>query len=150
MSKLTSNQRNQRHYASTIQLPFHPHYVPPGQKPVLRQKPTTGRKKVLKTSYIIPSWTLGVSQNNNPFPKYPARELKQNNSILIGIVPSINRIQPAEKTSSKESKQNRRDGKKIPMLFRLSTIYFVVAFVFRHFSLRNKDKDYKIIPYDNC
>ncbi|CAG8498858.1 2904_t:CDS:1 [Diversispora eburnea] len=149
MSKLTSNQRNQRHYASIIQLPFHPHYVPPGQKPVLRQKPTTGRKKILKTSYIIPSWTLGVSKNNNPFPKYPTGELKQNNSILIGIVPSIDRIQPSGKASSRENKHNRRDGEKIPILFRLSTIYFVMAFVFRHFSLRKKDKDYKIIPNYN-
>ncbi|GBC25100.2 hypothetical protein GLOIN_2v1560768 [Rhizophagus irregularis DAOM 181602=DAOM 197198] len=91
-----------RYYASTIQLPFHPHYVPPGQ-------PTT----ITTTSDI---W-------------------KQNKiSKTSRFVPTINRLQEASFSKREDiflsmnffgDTYNETSKRKIPFIFRISTICFI-------------------------
>ncbi|CAG8672998.1 15583_t:CDS:1, partial [Acaulospora morrowiae] len=120
-----------RCYASAIQLPFHPHYVPLGKQPVMRRNPTSGRKKGLKSSYTIPSWNLGVaSQNKDQVIGLPAGVVGSQELIFLEI-PSVNNRSRIVEFGTREKRGDQE--RKIPILFRISTICFVVTGVFRNF-----------------
>ncbi|CAG8711041.1 14202_t:CDS:1 [Cetraspora pellucida] len=141
--KLTKNLiikgLSNRCYASAIQIPFHPHYVPPGQ-PFSRRYPPIGRKKILKTSYAIPTLNLNSSQNQLQAPTL-SEMLKPTNSIFIGIVPTINKLQADEKLSSSYNLNTQNEH--IPFIFRASTICFVLVGVIRYFYHTSKPLDSK-------
>ncbi|CAG8519688.1 8082_t:CDS:1 [Dentiscutata erythropus] len=131
--KLTNHLINKglsnRCYASAIQIPFHPHYVPPGQ-PFSRRYPTTRRKKFLKTSHVIPTFNLNSSQNQLQSPNL-SEMLKPTNAIFIGIVPTVNKLQTDENLS--RSYNINTQNEHIPIIFRVSTICFVLCGIIRYF-----------------
>ncbi|CAG8673220.1 16404_t:CDS:1 [Gigaspora margarita] len=141
--KLTNNLINKglsnRCYASAIQIPFHPHYVPPGQ-PFSRRYPTTGRKTFLKTSYVIPTLNLNSSQNLLQTPNLSER-LKPTNTIYIGVVPTVNKLQTDENLS--RSFNINTQNEHIPIIFRVSTICFVLFGVIRYFYRTGRALDSK-------
>ncbi|RGB35720.1 hypothetical protein C1646_758978 [Rhizophagus diaphanus] len=116
-----------RYYASTIQLPFHPHYVPPGQ-------PTT----ITTTSDI---WKQNKTSKTSRF------------------VPTINRLQETSFSKREDifmsmnffgDTYNETSKRKIPFIFRISTICFVAASLIRFYhrgskgSKGNKDSNNNI------
>src|ERR1051325_9141744 len=146
----------QRYYASTIQLPFHPHYVPPGQPSTITANSTARKqrknKKFSKTSSNS-STTFGISSFNNTQQShsqlFPISVLKiPANSMIfqLGLVPTINRLQEASFSKSEDillstnffgsSEPSKR---KIPFLFRISTICFIVTSLIRFYHRKSNN-----------
>ncbi|CAG8582080.1 3254_t:CDS:1 [Funneliformis mosseae] len=155
----------QRYYASTIQLPFHPHYVPPGQPTttsIIRKQNNLKGKNFSKTS-SNPSTTFGIysfnhAQHSQPFPISVLNNTT--NSMILGLVPTINRLQKISFSKKDDvllstnffgDTSNEATKRKIPFLFRISTICFVVAGFIRSYhrrksnsNLHNGNDDYRI------
>lgn len=137
----------QRYYASAIQLPFHPHYVPPGQPLSITTTSTIRRQKknkeISKTSSNS-STTFGISSFNNTqqsqLQLFPISVLKNPaNSMIfqLGLVQTINRLQEASFSKREDILLSTNffggetSKRKIPFLFRISTICFIVASLIR-------------------
>ncbi|RIA87603.1 hypothetical protein C1645_776915 [Glomus cerebriforme] len=142
----------QRYYASAIQLPFHPHYVPPGQPSTItttstirKQKKTKNFSKTIDNS----SATFGNDSFNNTqqghsqlFPIGILNHPANSTIFQLGLVPTINRLQGASFSKKEDillsinffgDTFNETSKRKIPFLFRISTICFVLASLTRFY-----------------
>jgi hypothetical protein len=126
-----------RSYASTIQLPFHPHYVPPGQPSTITT--TSNIRKQNKTSKTS-------SKSSTTFEFY---QLDPANSMIfqLGFVPTINRLQETSFSKREDiflsmnffgDTYGETSKRKIPFLFRISTICFVAASLIRFYHRGSK------------
>ncbi|GBC05399.1 hypothetical protein RclHR1_06200004 [Rhizophagus clarus] len=92
-----------RYYASTIQLPFHPHYVPPGQP-----------------SAITTASSIRKQNKTSRFDRLQEASFSKREDIFL----SMNFFGDTYNEPSK---------RKIPFLFRISTICFVAASLIRFY-----------------